>query len=185
MEPAPDRDELGLIAAARAGDRAAFTALVERCDRALRLFVAARAWDRDQLDEVVQATWVAAWQGLDGWRGEGAFAAWLCGIARNHLRRSADERRRRGVPAEQVLAGLAAVAADDADGDADAARLLRLDGCLARLEPRLRSMLLAHDRDGEPLADLARRFRIDRGRIASALWRARALLRGCVDGAAR
>lgn len=177
--------EPGLIVAARAGDREAFAALVALRDRGLRRFVAARAWDRDQLEEVVQATWVAAWRGLSGWRGDGPFAAWLTGIARNQLRRAAEDRRRRGGASDEALAGLAAVDPDAAEAEETEARAARLDDCLARLEPRLRTMLLAHDRDGEALAALAIRFRIDRARIATALWRARALLRLCIAGTQR
>ena len=61
--------DTALVVAARDGDERAFGELIARCNLELRVFVAAHARDRDQLEEVCQATWVAAWQGLRGFSG--------------------------------------------------------------------------------------------------------------------
>jgi RNA polymerase sigma-70 factor (ECF subfamily) len=176
-----------LVTAARGGDERAFDELIARRNLDLRVFVAAHARDRDQLEEVCQATWVAAWQGLRGFSGAAPFDAWLRGIARNQLKRELTRRaqaRARGGLAELAEAVVEATVADLDRGDEDAERrAARMPGCLERLAPRARALLLARDRDGVSLADLARRFKQPMGALATALWRVRASMRSCLDQA--
>ena len=171
------------LTAAQGGDPAAFERLVIACDRDLRMFVAAHAWNADHLDEVCQATWVIVWEKLHAWEPTAPFDHWLRGIARNLLKRDLVERaRRRGVGGLSLLEE--AVAADGLESlhqDTVDPRLGRLSECLERLAPRARSLLLARDRDGVPLADLARRFKQPMGAIATLLWRVRGGVRTCLE----
>ncbi len=93
---AEDPDDLDLIARWRAGDERAATMLVERHAPALARFVASvMGRDRSDVDEVVQDTFVRAFGGLEGFRGESAFRTWLFTIARRLVmdRRRAAKRR--------------------------------------------------------------------------------------------
>ena len=170
--------------AARTGDTAAFERVVRACGRELRIFVAAHAWNADHLNEVCQATWVIVWEKLPTWNPTAPFDHWLRGIARNLLKRDLVARaRQRAVGGmallEQALAaeGLAGIDEDTRD----ARRLTRLASCLDRLSPRARAVVLARDREGVPLADLARRFKQPMGALATLLWRIRGGLRDCLD----
>lgn len=94
--PAPT-DESGLIAALRAGDEAAFLALVERYHGAMirvaGLFVA----DRAVAEEVAQETWAAALEGLGRFEGRSSVRTWLFSILTNRAKSRA-QREGRSVP---------------------------------------------------------------------------------------
>ena len=58
--------------------------------------------DRALAEEVVQDTFVTAFERLSTYDGRASLHAWLCGIARNKVREH--RRRRRGRPIDEVLA---------------------------------------------------------------------------------
>lgn len=89
-----DRDR-ELIARWKAGDERAATQLVERHASALARF-AVSSGERNEVDELVQDTFVRAFNSIDGFRGESSFRTWLFTIQRRLLldRRRADKRRR-------------------------------------------------------------------------------------------
>jgi RNA polymerase sigma-70 factor (ECF subfamily) len=84
-----------LIARWKRGDERAATELVERHAAALARF-AVSSGERNDVDELVQDTFVRAFASLDGFRGESSFRTWLFTIERRLLldRRRADKRRR-------------------------------------------------------------------------------------------
>jgi RNA polymerase sigma-70 factor (ECF subfamily) len=96
-DPVRSGDEPGdaeLIARWKAGNQSAATALVERHAPALARF-AVSCGARDEVDELVQDTFVRAFGSLDGFRGESSFRTWLFTIERRLLldRRRAERRR--------------------------------------------------------------------------------------------
>jgi len=78
-------DDAALIARWRGGDERAATALVECHAQAIARFVASLG-ERDEVEEIVQDTFVRAFGSLDSFRGESTFRTWLLTIARNLLR---------------------------------------------------------------------------------------------------
>ena len=90
-----DQRDLELIAQWKAGDQRAASALVERHASALARFAVASG-ERNEVDELVQDTFVRAFNSLDGFRGDSSFRTWLFTIERRLLldRRRADKRRR-------------------------------------------------------------------------------------------
>lgn len=92
----PRADEAGLIRRLRAGDEAAFVALVERHGPSLRRL--ARMYTTDAVaEEVVQETWLAVLRGLDRFEGRAALRTWIVRILIN-LARGRAARERRQVP---------------------------------------------------------------------------------------
>src|SRR5438445_7108230 len=89
-----DQKDLELIARWKNGDDRAATELVERHSAALARF-AVSSGERNDVDELVQDTFVRAFQSLDGFRGESSFRTWLFTIERRLLldRRRAEKRR--------------------------------------------------------------------------------------------
>jgi RNA polymerase sigma-70 factor, ECF subfamily len=86
-----------LIRRWRSGESTAATRLVERHAPGLARFVAGEG-ERDNVDEVVQDTFVRAFGAIDSFRGESAFRTWLFTIARRLiLDRRRSERRSRMV----------------------------------------------------------------------------------------
>src|SRR5207302_3787527 len=87
--------DLELIARWRSGDERAATELVERHAAALARF-AISSGERNDVDELVQDTFVRAFGSLDGFRGDSSFRTWLFTIQRRLLldRRRSEKRRR-------------------------------------------------------------------------------------------
>lgn len=77
-------DDATLLAAWRAGDRAAGESLVERHFSVVHGFLRDKV-DAAAIDDLVQRTFVACVEHQHKFRGEGSFRAWLLGIARNQL----------------------------------------------------------------------------------------------------
>lgn len=179
-----------LVLRARAGEAAAFDGLVVALHRQVRLTIAAYASGAEQAEEVLQAAWVTAYEQLDRYEPRGTFLAWVKGIARNLLREELRERRRvhcagGGDDIERLLTedALVAIEAGEREAEERDRRLDRLAGCLERLEPRARALLLARDRDGEALPSLARRYKRNVEALATILWRIRLSMRRCLEGA--
>ena len=115
--------ERSLVARARAGDRHAFRALVERHQgRALAL---ARRLLRDdaEAEEVAQDAFLKAWSALPGFRAESSFGTWLHRIV---YRRALDRldalkvrRRHESAAPAWPLEGEVGAAADDTGGPGD------------------------------------------------------------------
>ena len=145
---------MSLARAAQGGDSEAFAALITALHLPVRRFLAARAISSDQVEELLQDTFVAAWQGLPQWRGDGSPRSWVVGIAANLLR--ADVRRRmktQGVGPDLMEALLlkAADMRDEAESD-EVERMERfakaLPGCLAQLDQRSRELFDLRYRQG-------------------------------------
>jgi RNA polymerase sigma-70 factor (ECF subfamily) len=113
-EPVAGVDDAELVRRIRAGDRSAFAGLVRRHGGALlrlaRLFVR----DESVAEEVVQDTWAAALEGLDGFEGRASFKTWLYRILANRARTRA-AREGRTVP----FSALAQAEGDERAVDAD------------------------------------------------------------------
>ena len=83
-------DDGRLVRAAREGERSAFAALYDRYARVVHGVLLARV-SRDDVEDLVQDVFLAAWRRLDDLRDPAAFGGWLTMIARN---RATDFRRR-------------------------------------------------------------------------------------------
>ncbi len=112
-----------LVRAARAGDESAFASLYERYGRVVHALLLVRV-GRDQVEDLVQDVFLAAWRRLDDLRDPAAFGGWIAMIARN---RATDAHRRAPefVELPATLAGRGA-ASDEAEAHAalDAIRSL-------------------------------------------------------------
>ena len=131
----PEDPDAALVAAAAAGDRAAFGELLQRhYDRIHGL-----AWQltgsRADADDVAQDVCCALVEKIGGFRGESKFGTWLCGITYNACRDLHRRRRSfRGFTERlTVLAGLAR----PPDGR-DAYDAIWLRSAIARLKPAYR-----------------------------------------------
>ncbi len=136
------------------GQREAYAQVVERCERDLRLWLAARCPLAVDSDEIAQRTFIAAYEHLRRYRPGGSVRAWLIGIARNLLAR---ELRRIGRERTvSVDSHLPAVASDVAAADGLIAAALRF--CLGRLHDHHRQALLWRHADARPVPEVAERL---------------------------
>ncbi|MFN3515003.1 MAG: RNA polymerase sigma factor [Phenylobacterium sp.] len=122
--------DVELAAVAATGDRAAFGELARRHGSAVRALLRRMGAAAAEADDLAQDAFLAGFERVAEFRGEGTFAAWIKKIAaRLYLRRLQRERR---------IAALAAEAAAD-EGEAapqpDAAARIDLDEALKTLSP--------------------------------------------------
>ena len=174
-----DLTDQGLAAACATGDRAARTLLFERHVDAVHRFVARmRASDADAVDDLVQATFVAAFQSADSFRGQ-QLRSWLFGIAANMVRGYARKEIRR-------KRALSVLAAPDAISTREPANLdaARLPAAIAALPHDLRAALVMIDVEGERGKDAAVALRIPEGTLWRRVFHARRALRAALDGGA-
>jgi RNA polymerase sigma-70 factor (ECF subfamily) len=90
-----------LLERLRAGDEAAFEALVTKHDRALRRLASTFVRTPAAADDVVQETWLAVIRGLDGFEGRSSLTTWIFRILVNRARTRA-VREARSVPFSAV-----------------------------------------------------------------------------------
>ena len=127
-----DRRDQELIARWKGGDERAATELVERHASALARF-AVSSGERNEVDELVQDTFVRAFNSLDGFRGESSFRTWLFTIERRLLldRRRAEKRRRDRTESQEGDAATEYDALDSRGGRRDAEAKLQRSGAAA------------------------------------------------------
>ena len=135
------------------GDQRAATALVARHADAVARFVASLG-ARDDVQEIVQDTFVRAFGSLDGFRGDSAFRTWLFTIARRLVLDRRRATRRRGVQVEVQEAdvrtefdALDAVVADETEG--------RMRAALDRLTPTQREVFTLRVGEGMSYREIA------------------------------
>ena len=144
-----------LLARWREGDERAATELVRRHAPALARF-AASLGERDEIDEVVQDTFVRAFQALDRFRGESSLRTWLFTIERRLVldRRRAGARRREheendGSEADVAVGATAldALLADETER--------RLGDAVRRLTPLQREVFTLRVAEGRSYREIA------------------------------
>lgn len=94
ISPASERDDVALVSACQAGDQDAFALLVQRHQRFIFNLVFRMLQQYEEANEVTQETFLAAWQGLAGFRGEARFSTWLYRIAYNCALKQLEQRKR-------------------------------------------------------------------------------------------
>lgn len=110
-------DDAALVRRVQGGDRAAFAGLVRRHGGALLRFTRLFVREESVAEEVVQETWMAVLEGLDGFEGRASFKTWLYRILANRARTRA-VREGRSVPFSALV---------EADGDEQGVRPERFD----------------------------------------------------------
>jgi len=159
---------------ARDGDPDAFRLLYEEHVGRIYALCLRLARDPGHAEELVQDTFVRAWDKLSGFRGESAFGTWIYRIAVNVAmadRRSTGRREARiGLTAEpDALAKPISTA--------EPALRLDLEQAIAGLPPRARAVFLLFDVEGYQHAEIAEMTGIAEGTSKAQLFRARRLLR--------
>jgi RNA polymerase sigma-70 factor (ECF subfamily) len=150
---AGEQRDLELIARWKAGDERAATELVERHASALARF-AVSSGERNDVDELVQDTFVRAFNSLDGFRGESSFRTWLFTIQRRLLldRRRSEKRRRDRDELQETDASTEYDALDSVVAD-ETQRRLR--DAVKRLSPTQREVFTLRITDGLSYKEIA------------------------------
>jgi len=158
-----ERDDAALVRAVADGDRRALEVLYQRHAPWLVLRLTRRCNDRHLVDEAVQDTFVAVWQGARRWDGRGEVAAWVWGIG---IRRLIDQLRRAPRPTAELTGGVT----HDAEPSAEDRVLVGVEygdlaGALERLSPELRAVVQATVLDGLTTKEAGRLLGIPSGTV--------------------
>jgi RNA polymerase sigma-70 factor (ECF subfamily) len=171
-----DLPDSALISRFLGGDEDAFRALYLRHTPRLRMVVlrllgAAR---RDEVDDVVQETWLAGCRGIHRFTGDAQFSSWLTTIGI----RSVYARFGRSDELETTLF-------DElpAPTGAGPATVIDLERALSRLPDQQRAVVVLHDVEGFTHEEIGRQLGIAVGTAKATLSRARSALRRLlIDG---
>jgi RNA polymerase sigma-70 factor (ECF subfamily) len=165
------------VARARRGDHEAFTQLVEQHHARVWRFLLKWVGNRHDADELVQETFLAAWQRLPGFRGESQFATWLLGIAinlaRNHRNRDKAKHAEIELPDDDFLGTLLAAHPDPLSLMQQKSTLAALDQAIARLPEDMRDVMRLVKLEGLSLELAASVLGIPAGTVKSRLSRAK------------
>lgn len=93
----PEPGDAALVAALRAGDEAAFAALVDSYHGSLLRLAVGYVGSREVAEEVVQDTWVGVLRGLPTFEGRSSLKTWIYRILSNRAQ-TRGKRERRSVP---------------------------------------------------------------------------------------
>jgi RNA polymerase sigma-70 factor, ECF subfamily len=181
--PGPHKADADLLEEARAGSGPALEALLERHEARLYRFARRLCRHREDAEDVLQESLLAAARGLPRFRGASSIGTWLYTIARSFC----IKKRRKSVfaPAEVSLdtgASAAAIGlADPSRRPDEALEASRLEAALeremARLDRPYREVLLLRDVEGLSSAEVARVTGLSVAAVKTRLHRARARLR--------
>jgi RNA polymerase sigma-70 factor, ECF subfamily len=175
-----------LVARAARGDRGSFRTLVLELETDLRFHLAALEVSEGLADEVLQATFVSAYQSLSQYRGAGSFRGWLKAIARNHLFRALrDQQRFCAVNADTLEGALVGRGLEDLERMEELEQQSRrLRSCIERLPEALRTLVEGRYVEGLSSRGLAERFSRTEIWVRVTLCRVRDSLRRCIEGKA-
>ena len=169
-----------LVAAARDGDRPAFDELVRRTYVDTYTLAMRLTADEEDARDVVQETYLRAWKGLGGFRGDAQFTTWLYRITANTAYSTVKRRRRHRAESLDALVEEpveARIEAQPEESAEQSAALARLAGALEHLPPKLRVLVvlkdvygLSHEEIAEELgiSVAAAKVRLHRGASACA-----------------
>jgi RNA polymerase sigma-70 factor, ECF subfamily len=146
-------DDAALIERWRGGDQRAATALVECHAQAIARFVASLG-ERDEVEEVVQDTFVRAFGSLDSFRGESSFRTWLLTIARNLVRDRQRGRTRAKLQVEIQDDDLVS-SSDALEGTVAAETEQRLHAAVQTLSPMQRAIFTLRVTEGLSYKEIA------------------------------
>ncbi len=167
-----------LLLRAQQGDRSAFEALYRAtAGRVYALCLRLAGGDEGLARELVQDTFVRAWERLAGFRGEAPLTGWLHRIAVNELyqRRRAEKRRRARV---QPMAEPPEV---PGRRTADPLTRLDLEAALRTLPDGAREVFVLHALEGYTHEEIGGLLGVAVGTSKAHLHRARRLLREALD----
>lgn len=170
--PGPAPSDAELVAAARAGDTAAFERLYRtHVDRVMGLCLRMTR-RRDIAEDCTQQAFVRAWRSLSTFEGRSTFGTWVHRIAVNEVLTQA---RNRGTRAE--LEDTADETQQDSGGEYDAGEVMDLERALATLPAGARHVIVLQAVYGHSHEEVADMLGIAVGTCKAQVHRGRRLLR--------
>jgi RNA polymerase sigma factor (sigma-70 family) len=178
-----EMDDSEIIARVLAGQQEAFSTLVERYQRQLYYFVVGKVAEDTEAKDIVQKSFVSAYQNLRSFQPDGSLFAWLKGIALNHCRNEWRRYHHQSTMKERLLEArraeleLAWLEERHQEGDG---RVSALQECMQQLSTEEQALLELRFVQELPLQSIGEQ--LGKGSEAIRLWlyRVRQRLANCV-----
>lgn len=162
-----------LVSRAQSGDATAFESLYRQHSRRIFALCLRMVADPDRAEDLVQETFVRAWEKLSSFRGDSAFATWLHRLAINVVlgegRRRQSRREGDQVPIDDSSTLQPPTRRSETGID--------LERAIAGLPDQARVVFVLHDIEGYRHSEIAELAGIAEGTSKAHLHRARRLLR--------
>ena len=177
-------DLLATLKRVLAGDRDAYSEVVAEYQDMLLAYAAFRIPDAALVDEVVQQTFIRAYEQLRDFQTDKDFGVWLRSICRfmilAELKRVTRDRQNKDNYQEHLKVRLLGEALERGESTADEDVLRRLQGCLGRLQQTARSLVTLRYQELLKVDDIASRLGQSATWVATTLFRVRETLRKCL-----
>jgi RNA polymerase sigma-70 factor (ECF subfamily) len=173
--------DASLLERARQGDRQAFRRLVELHHRRIFNIAVRMLGDRAAAEDVVQETFLSAYEHLERFEGRARFSTWISAIAMNRCRNV----MRAAAYARTDLLDRDLPGQPDRNPEAEAGAreiAVHLERALGAIAPEHREVIVLRDVEGISTNDAAAILGIEPGTVKSRLHRAREALRAKLQG---
>jgi RNA polymerase sigma-70 factor (ECF subfamily) len=179
-------DETALVAAAKAGDSAAFSELVQHYDRRVFRMAKQITQNDDDAEDVLQETFLKAYTHLDDFQGTSKFYTWVVRIAVNEALMKLRKRRSdRTVPLDdpidtgedEVVREIAVWDQNPEDTYSREELGAILDDAVQSLKPAYRTVFILRDIEEMSIEETAEALNLSISAVKSRLLRARLQLR--------
>jgi RNA polymerase sigma-70 factor (ECF subfamily) len=188
-------DDATLLKACRAGDLAAFECLVQRHQGMLLNIAFRMTGVYEDACDIVQDSFIAAWQKMGDFRGDAKLSTWLTAIvvnhSRNRLQQSRQRDRREAYSLDAPLPGSYGDSRPDPPSGTlsaleqmeDAELRSFLNRCIDALTPEFREVLVLRDMQELSYDEVAAALKLREGTVKSRLFRARDAVKECLKKA--
>lgn len=166
------------------GDRDAYSEIVAEYQDMLLAYAAFRIPDAALVDEVVQQTFIRAFEQLRDFQTDKDFGVWLRSICRfmilAELKRASRDRQNKDNYQDHLKVRLFADALQRGESGADEDVLRRLKGCMSKLQQTARSLVTLRYQELLKVEEIASRVGQSATWVATTLFRVRETLRKCI-----
>ena len=178
----PERDEDFLIVQrVQAGDKKAYNLLVAKYQRRVARLLTRMVKNQEDIDDVVQDTFIKAYRAIGNFRGESAFYTWIYRIAINTAKNHLVSRNRRSGShdidiADAELYGHTEQLSDNATPEAQALTeeiKQKVGEAIHKLPPDLRQAITLRELEGLSYEEIADAMDCPIGTVRSRIFRAR------------
>jgi RNA polymerase sigma-70 factor (ECF subfamily) len=166
------------------GDRDAYSEIVAEYQDMLTAYAAFRVPDAALVDEVVQQTFIRAYEQIRDFQTDKDFGVWLRSICRfmilAELKRATRDRQNKDNYQDHLKVRLLGAALERGESGADEDVLRRLKGCMGRLQQTARSLVTLRYQELLKVEEIASRLGQSATWVATTLFRVRETLRKCI-----
>lgn len=170
------------VASMSLSKREEFGGLVREHHRELLVYARALTREEHQSRDVVQDSFVVAWENLGKFDVTRDFGSWMRGIVRNKWREQMRRNKRQVALDDNVLESMEAemLGWDELRRDGGPGVFVKLEGCLGKLPDGLMAVVRRFYFDGESSDEAAEGLGVSGSALRKRLERARGALRECL-----